>query len=87
MESEIPANRLLERMKGIRDPRRREGRIYPLWSILGMLVLAAINGQKTLQAMFLWGLEQWNVIARPLGFTGQAHPPDEGKAAEGEEQS
>jgi len=37
--------------------------------------------------MFLWGVKHWNVIARPLGFTGQAHRPDEGKAAEGEEQS
>lgn len=75
MESEIPANSLLGRMKGIRDPRRREGRIYPLWSLLGMLVLAAINGQKTLRSMWLWGCDHWSVIARPLGFTGQAHPP------------
>ncbi len=34
MESEIPANSLLGRMKGIRDPRRRERRIDPLESLL-----------------------------------------------------
>lgn len=78
MEREIPAESLLGRMKSVRDPRRREGRIYPLWSMLGMLVLAAINGQKTLRAMWLWGVEHWSVISRPLGFTGQAHPPSYG---------
>lgn len=75
MEGEIPANSLLGRMKGMQDPRRREGRVYPQWSILGMLVLAAINGQKTLRSMWLWGCEHWKVIDLPLGFTGQAHPP------------
>lgn len=78
MEAEVPAKSLLGRMKSIRDPRRREGRIYPLWSMLGMLVLAAINGQKTLRSMWVWGCEHWAVISRPLGFTGQAHPPSYG---------
>ncbi len=78
MEREIPANSLLGRLKEVTDPRRREGRIYPLWSTVGMLVLAAINGQKTLRSMWLWGVEHWGVISRPLGFTGQPHPPTYG---------
>jgi hypothetical protein len=78
MEQDIPAESLLGRLRGIGDPRRREGRIYPLWSVLGMLVLAAINGQKTLRSMWLWGCAHWAGISRPLGFTGQAHPPTYG---------
>ncbi len=78
MEREIPANSVLGRLKEVTDPRRREGRIYPLWSMVGMLVLAAINGQKTLRSMWLWGAEHWGVISRPLGFTGQARPPSYG---------
>ena len=78
MENEIPAHSLLGRLKEVPDPRRREGRIYPLWSILGMLILAALNGQKTLRSMWLWSVERWDVISRPLGFTGQAHPPSYG---------
>jgi len=78
MEQEIPAQSLLGRLKEVPDPRRREGRIYPLWSILGMLILAAINGQKTLRSMWLWSVERWGTISRPLGFTGQAHPPSYG---------
>ncbi len=78
MEREVPAKSLLGRMKGLRDPRRREGRVYPLWSMLGMLVLAAINGQKSLRSMWLWGCEHWTEIRGPLGFTGQAHPPTYG---------
>ena len=31
-------------LRDIRDPRRRQGRTYPLASILTMLTLAAVNG-------------------------------------------
>lgn len=31
-------------LRDMRDPRRRQGRIYPLASILTMLTLAAVNG-------------------------------------------
>jgi hypothetical protein len=33
-------------LRDIRDPRRRQGRIYPLASILTMLTLAAVNGES-----------------------------------------
>jgi hypothetical protein len=42
---------------------------------MGMLVLGGMNGQKTLRSMYLWGAKRWGRISRPLGFTGQAHPP------------
>jgi hypothetical protein len=78
MESEISENSLLGHLRKVKDPRRREGRIYPLAGMLGMMVLAGINGQKTLRSMYLWGAKRWGKISRPLGFTGQAHPPTYG---------
>lgn len=78
MKSEIPENSLFGRLQEVKDARRREGKIYPLGSILGMLVLGALNGQKTLRSMWLWGAKHWGKISRPLGFTGQAHAPSYG---------
>jgi hypothetical protein len=78
MKSDVPESSLLGRLQHVKDGRRREGKIYPLWSILGMLVLAALNGQKTLRSMWLWCGKRWGTISRPLGFTGQAHAPSYG---------
>jgi hypothetical protein len=78
MKGEVPECSLLGHLQQVGDARRREGKIYPLWSILGMLVLAALNGQKTLRSMWLWGAKRWEKISRPLGFTGQAHAPSYG---------
>lgn len=78
MKSEVPENSLLGHLHRVKDARRREGKIYPLGSILGMLVLAAINGQKSLRSMWLWSAKRWGRLSRPLGFTGQAHAPSYG---------
>lgn len=78
MKSEVPRNSLLGHLQQVKDARRREGKIYPLWSMLGMLVLAALNGQKSLRSMWLWCSKRWGKISRPLGFTGQAHVPSYG---------
>jgi hypothetical protein len=78
MKSEVPETSLLWYLQRVKDARRREGKIYPLGSMLGMLVLAALNGQKSLRAMWLWGAKRWGKISRPLGFTGQAHAPSYG---------
>ena len=78
MKSEYPENSLMWHIKKVKDPRRREGLVYPLWGLLGMLILAGINGQKTLRSMWLWGALRWERISRPLGFSGQARPPSYG---------
>lgn len=75
MDQEIPESSLLWHMKKVQDGRRREGRIYPLGNILGLLVLAALNGQANLRQMWLWARKRWRVISHPLGFTGQARAP------------
>ena len=38
-------------LRDIRDPHRRQGRIYPLASMLTMLTLAAVNGESTLRGI------------------------------------
>ena len=78
MKGEVPECSLLGHLQQVEDARRREGKIYPLWGMLGMLVLGALNGQKTLRSMWLWSAKHWGKISRPLGFTGQAHAPSYG---------
>lgn len=57
------------------DPRSRRGRRYPLQGLLGMLILAALHGEKSLRGMWMWGCKHWESIRRPLGFVGNPHPP------------
>ena len=78
MAGRIPEDSLLGRLKQVTDPRRRQGKVYPLWSLLGMLILAALNGESSLRGMWLWSCDHWALISRPLGFTGQRHPPSYG---------
>ncbi len=59
---------LLAMLGRIPDVRRRQGREYPLGAVLGMLVLAAINGETSLRGMYLWAKARWTRIWAPLGF-------------------
>lgn len=42
---------LLGRLRALPDPRRRQGRRYPLASVLGLLILAALHGETSLRGM------------------------------------
>jgi hypothetical protein len=75
MKTEIPANSLLWHLHQVPDTRRRQGRVYPLGNLLGLLVLAALNGQTTLRQMLFWAVKRWAVVSRPLGFSGEAKAP------------
>lgn len=59
---------LLARLQAVTDPRRREGKLYPLASLLGMLILAALNGESSLRGMVEWGRRHWGRLVRPLQF-------------------
>jgi len=72
------AESLLGQLGTVTDPRRREGRVYPLASTIGMLILGALNGESSLRGMWQWGCEHWLKISRGLGFTGQRRPPSYG---------
>ncbi len=65
-------------LKGIPDPRRRQGRIYPLEAVLTMLILAAVNGQKSLRGMWKWAQEHWQQIRSEVGTGWLLHPPEYG---------
>lgn len=67
MEKPDPRS-LLGILSKVPDPRRRQGRIYQLYSILGMLILAAINGENSLRGMWVWADANWEQIADGLGF-------------------
>jgi len=47
----------------------------PLAGILGMLVLAALNGEGSLRGRWLWASAPWSSRAGPLGCFGVARPP------------
>ncbi len=56
------------------DPRRRQGRRYPLASLLGLLILASLQGETSLRGMWLWAQHYGNDLWWPLGF-GSPHVP------------
>jgi len=59
---------LLQKLREVPDPRRRQGKIYPLSSLLAMLILAALNGESSLRGMVEWGRQHWRQLQRALGF-------------------
>ncbi len=65
---------LLGRLQALPDPRRRQGRRYPLAALLGMLLLAALHGETSLRGMWLWSRQHWDALWWPLGF-GSPHFP------------
>ena len=73
--AEFPDESLLWRLRRVPDRRSRRGRMYPLPGVLGMLLLAAINGESSLRGMWLWGVQRWRRIRHELGLGYVAKPP------------
>jgi hypothetical protein len=69
---------VMARLRRVPDPRRREGRRYPLPGLLGMLTLAAIDGEGSLRGMWLWGCGHWKQIAGALDLWATEGPPSYG---------
>ena len=66
---------VMERLSHVHDPRRREGKRYNLSGLVGMLLLAAVNGEESLRGMWLWGCGAWAQIAEPFDLWGTPGPP------------
>lgn len=75
MYGDIPSGSLLDHLGRIPDVRSRRGRQLPLGSLLGMLILGALNGETSLRGMWMWGCKHWRQIKFPLGFVGNRKPP------------
>jgi len=65
---------LLSYLAEVPDPRRSQGRVYPLAGLLGMLILAAINGETSLRGMWLWARAHWEEIGPRLGLRPERKP-------------
>ncbi len=67
---------ILEALRQVPDPRGRRGRIYPLYSILAILLLAAMHGEHTLRGMWLWGKVRAERLVRheALGLWASGYP-------------
>ena len=75
MGRSVSSKSLWDRLKEIPDPRGRQGRQYALHGLLGMLVLGALHGERSLRGMWLWGCKHWHEVAQPLGLWGHPQPP------------
>lgn len=71
---------LLEQLQTIPDPRSRRGRVYPLYGLLAVLILAAMHGENSLLGMWQWAKEREERLVNyvPLGLWGRAHLPSLG---------
>jgi hypothetical protein len=78
MYVDVPSGSLLEHLGRIPDRRSRQGRKFPLASLLGMLILGALNAESSLRGMWMWGCKRWQQIGKPLGFVGNPKPPTYG---------
>jgi hypothetical protein len=65
---------LLGRLRMLPEPRRRQGRRYPLAAMLGLLLLAALHGESSLRGMWLWTRTHWDELWWPLGFGSPDFP-------------
>ena len=63
---------LLAVLAAVADPRGRQGRRYPIQSLLAVLILAAINGQSSLRGMWLWATASLPLRRSGRSFVGWA---------------
>ncbi len=53
---------VLQALKSIPDVRGRQGRQYPLYGLLAILLLAAMHGERSLRGMWLWARERERIL-------------------------
>lgn len=77
MSENLPKGSLLALLRTIPDPRSRHGRIYPLYGLLAVLILAAMHGENSLLGMWQWAKAREEKLVNhfPLGLWARAHLP------------
>jgi DDE_Tnp_1-associated len=58
---------LLGCLAALPDPRRRQGRRYPLSAILGLVLMGMLHGRDSLRGGWVWARQHWGLLWRPLG--------------------
>lgn len=64
----LPIEPLLACLQQLPDPRRPQGRRYPLAALLGLVLLGTLHGQSSLRGIWVWSQQHWPQIWQPLGF-------------------
>src|SRR6266542_274715 len=60
-------DRLMGCLAALPDPRRRQGRRYPLSAILGLVLMGMLHGRDSLRGGWVWARQHWGLLWRPLG--------------------
>jgi hypothetical protein len=58
----------------VHEPRGRQGRRYPVGSLLAVLTLVAMNGDSSLRGMWLWAKAHAELLTARLSFHCQRIP-------------
>jgi DDE_Tnp_1-associated len=58
---------LLGCLAALPDPRRRQGRRYPLPAILGLVLMGMLHGRDSLRGGWVWAGQHWGLLWRALG--------------------
>jgi len=77
MAEEREKRSLLDLLRAIPDPRSRRGRVYPLYGMLAVLILAAMHGENSLLGMWQWAKEREARLVNEmrLGLWARPHLP------------
>jgi DDE_Tnp_1-associated len=70
----LPIEPLLTSFQHLPDPRRPQGRRYPLPALLGLVLLGALFEQSSLRGIWVWSQQHWSQIWQPLGFRSSRFP-------------
>lgn len=70
----LPIEPLLTWLHRLPDPRRPQGRRYPLPALLGLVILGTVHGESSLRGIWVWAHEHWSQIWQPLGFRSPRFP-------------
>jgi hypothetical protein len=67
---------LIESLQGIRDFRAAQGRRYPLWLILLLIIMGTLSGCRGYQALEDFGVRHYQALNEKLGLTVTRLPSD-----------
>ena len=67
---------LVESLQKIRDFRAAQGRRYPLWLILLLIIMGTLSGCRGYQALEDFGVRHYQALNEKLGLTVTRLPSD-----------